>query len=149
MDQDAMVSAVELRGGWDLIGALAARDFALDVAFWSRPDGEEKSALFLASPKADEIGLGPSYKLIHDILRDAPEWGIDPFAVQVLGAGNPMAVAAADLVKPRVAAGPFAVPNPKPYQGMTRYNGRRPLGGIPADGVYIYPPWRADFNPVG
>ena len=53
-----------------------------------------------------------------------------------------MAIAAAEFIKPKLATGPFAVPNPKPYLGMTRYSGKV-FGGLEIDGAYIYPPPRA------
>ena len=147
MDQVTMVN-VNLAGGWRLLNALVGHGFPIDVAFWARLSGEEKWVLYLASPKVSELGLGASYRLIHAVLRDAPEWGIDPFTVSVLGSGNPMAKAAADLVKPKVATGPFAVSNPKPYRGMTHFNGSA-LGGVAVDGVYVYPPWEPGINPAG
>lgn len=142
-----MVSA-DLAGGWHLIGALVGRGFAVEAAFWARLSDEEKWVFYIASPYVNDHGLGAAYQLIHAILRDAPEWGVDPFAVVAVGPENPMAKAAADIVKPKVAAGPFAVPNPKPYRGLTRFGGRF-LGGIRVDGVIIYPPWEPGLNPVG
>ncbi len=147
MDQDAMVN-VSLEGGWKLIDALIGQGFEIDVAFWARLSDEEKWILYLASPKVDEFGPGDSYRLIHSVLRDAPEWGIDPFSVFVLGKNNQMAKAAEEILKPKVATGQFAIPNPKPYRGMTRYGGSS-LGGIRIDGAYIYPPWEPSINPVG
>src|SRR5947209_2454901 len=98
MDQDTVVN-VNLAGGWRLIDALVGRGFPVDVAFWAKLSDEEKWVLYLASPRVDPTvdndGLRDAYRLIHDVLRDAPEWGIDPFAVIVLGVGNPMAKAAA------------------------------------------------------
>jgi len=139
-----------LAGGWRLIDALIGRGFQIEVAFWARLSDEEKWILHLASPQVDPMvdndRLKDSYRLIHDVLRDSPQWGIDPFAVIVLGVENPMAKVAADLIKPKVATGPFAVPNPKPYRGITRFGGRS-LGGIRVDGAYIYPPWEPGINP--
>src|SRR5262249_3388433 len=118
-----------------------------ETAFWARLSDSERWVLYIASSYVDQRGPGESYRLIHAILRAAPEWGIDPFTVSVLGAGNPMADAAAELVKPKVATGPFAVANPKPYRGMTRFGGHS-LGGVPIDGAFIYPPWEPGLNPV-
>jgi len=137
-----------LDGGWRLVDSLHGRDFKVDVAFWARLTGEEKWILYLASPMVDEQGAGTSYQLIHALLREGPEWGVDPFAVIVLGVGNLMARAASDIIQPKPASGQFAVPNPKPYRGMTRYGGSS-FGGIQVDGVYIYPPWEPAMNPVG
>jgi hypothetical protein len=146
MDQNTMVG-VNLAGGSRLIDLLCGRGFAIHAAFWARLSDEERWILYLESPYVDQHGFGESYRLIHSILRDAPEWGLDPFTVTVLGVGNPMAKAAADLVKPKVAVGSFAVPNPKPYRGITRFDGGS-LGGIPVDGAFIYPPWEPEINPV-
>src|SRR5690242_12433674 len=120
MDQNTMVT-VNLDGGWRLIDALVGRGFKVESAFWARLSDEERWTLFLESPYVDDHGLGESYRLIHSMLRDAPEWGLDPFSVTVLGVGNPMAKAAADLVRPKVTTGPSAVPSPKPYRGITRF----------------------------
>lgn len=151
MDQDTMVD-VSLHGGWRLIDSLVGQGFRIDAAFWARLSDEEKWILYLASPVVDPAvdndGLREAYRLIHDVLRSAPEWGIDPFRVIVLGVEHPMAKAAADLVKSKVATGPFAVPNPKPYRGITRFNGRS-LGGHYIDGAFIYPPWEPGINPAG
>lgn len=147
-----MVSA-DLMGGWQLVDALVGRGFKVEVAFWAKLSGdEEKWVLYIVSPGVDPLaensGLREAYQLIHALLRDAPEWGIDPFVVLVLGVDHPMAKAAADLVKPKVPAGPFAVPNSKPYRGVTRSGGRS-LGGMPVEGAFIYPPWEPGLNPVG
>jgi hypothetical protein len=135
---------VNLAGGWRLIDALVGRGFKVDASFWARLSDEERWILYLASPYVDEHGPGESYRLIHSILRDAPEWGIDAFTVTVLGAGNSMAKAAAELVKPKVSTGA----NSKPYSNITRFSGSS-LGGIPVDGAFIYPSWEPGLNPVG
>ncbi len=139
---------VNLAGGWRLIDALVGRGFTVEAAFWARLSDEERWILYLSSPFVGERGPGESYRLIHAILRDAPEWGIDAFTVSVFDVGNPMANAAADLVRPKVAAGSVAVANPRPYRGVTRCGGRS-LGGTPVDGAFIYPPWEPGINPVG
>jgi hypothetical protein len=148
MDTDAVVSA-DLHGGWQLVEALARHGCEPDAAFWAMPSDEARWLLFLSSSKFDALGpYGTAYRLIHDILRDAPEWGVDPFKVMVLESGNPMAAAAAAVVGPKPSTGPLAVSNPKPYRGVTRYNGSR-LGPIPIDGAFIYPKWEPRLNPVG
>jgi hypothetical protein len=147
MDQDTMVSA-DLAGGWRLIDALARRGNPLDVAYWARLGGEDKWMLYLASPLKEQLGPGAYYQLVYGTLRDEPGCGIDPFSVNVIAPSHPMAVAAAEVVRPRVVSGPFAVPNPKPFRGVTRYGGRY-LGGVPVDGVYVYPPWEPGMDPIG
>jgi hypothetical protein len=137
-----MVS-VNMAGGWRLIDALEGRGFKVDAAFWAKLSNEGNWILYLASPYVDQHGLGAAYRLIHSILHDAPEWGIDAFTVTVFGTGNSMAEAAAELVKPKVAAGP----NPKPYRGIKRFGGGS-LGKFHVDGAFIYPPWEPGINPV-
>lgn len=139
---------VNLDGGWRLIDSLARHGFEVDAAFWAKLPDLERWVLFLASPYVDKHGLGTSYRLIHSILRDEPEWGLDAFTVTVFGSGNPMAKAAADLVKPKVATGPSAPPNPKLHHGVIPFSGGS-LGGIAVDGAFIYPPWEPGINPVG
>lgn len=137
----------ELAGGWRLIDALIGRAIQIDVALWARLSGEEKWILYLASPQVGSDGAASVYRLVHALLRDAPEWGVDPFSVIVLDVNHQMAKAAAEIIKPKVAGGPFAVPNSKPHRGMTRFQGRS-LGGIHVDGAYIYPPWEAEGNSI-
>jgi hypothetical protein len=138
-----MVS-VNLAGGGRLIDALEGRGFRVDAAFWAKLSDEGKWVLYLASPYVDQHGPGAAYRLIHSILRDAPEWGIDAFTVTVFGTGNSMAEAAAELVRPKVAAGPSAKPN----HVIKRFGGGS-LGKFHVDAAFIYPPWEPGFNPVG
>ena len=142
MDQDTMVS-VNLAGGWQLIGALEERGFAVDAGFWAKLSDDGRWILYLASPYVDQNGLGESYRLIHAILRDAPEWGIDAFSVTVLGSGNSMTEAAANLVQRKGTNGV----NPKSYRGIWRFSGGF-LGKFHVDAAFIYPPWEPGLNPV-
>ena len=116
----------KLEGGRHLIDALRAKDCGIEVAFWVKESDEEKWFLYLASPCVDEKGPGEAYRLIHAILHHAPEWGIDPFEVMVVGSGNPMAQAAVTMVKSKM------------YLGITRL-GRSVLGRVSVDGAYVYP----------
>lgn len=141
MDQDTMVR-VNLLGGWRLIGALVGRGFAVDAALWARLSGEERWVLYLESPDVGNRGLGECYRTIHAILHDAPEWGLDPFTVTVLGAGNPMARAAAALA----THNPLTVRNPS-LKEVVRFSGGT-LGGFPVEAAFIYPPWEAGINLV-
>jgi hypothetical protein len=141
-----MVS-VNLAGGGRLIDALEGRGFKIDAAFWAKLSDEGKWVLYLSSPEVDKRGLGECYRLIHAVLRDASEWGIDPFSVTVFSEGNPMAKAAAELVKPKVPAGTATGQSRRPSPRIIRLGGRS-LGGIPVDAAFIYPPWEPGFNPV-
>lgn len=147
MDQDTMVS-VDLPAGWRLVDELVGRGFPIDAAFWAKMTDEERWRLYLASPKVDELGIGESYRFIHEVLRDMPELGLDMFKVSVLSAGNTLAKAAADLVKPRVGATMTPTPSRKPYHGIRRFNGGL-FGGHYVDAAFIYPPWEPGIEPVG
>lgn len=138
---------VNVEGGWHFVAALAERQLlAVEVAFWARLTLENKWVLYIATPDVNRDGLAAAYRRLRPVWDDAPEWGIDPFTVSLIGADHPMAKAAAEYVKPKVPAGPFGVPNAKPYRGITRVNCSS-LGGIQVDGVIIYPPWEVGAHP--
>jgi hypothetical protein len=146
MDQDTVVMG-QIDGGKSLIESLRDVGFDVRTAFWARPTDDEKWFLYLASPVVDAKGLQAAYGVVHRVIRQKPELWIDPFEVRVLGENDTLAVAAREVIKPRMALGPFAVPNPKPHVGMTRFNGSS-LGGVSVDGVYIYPPSIAAVSDV-
>jgi hypothetical protein len=122
-----------LVGGRNLINALVGHGYDISAAFWVKPSDEGKWFLYLASPAVDQKGPGEVYRLIHAVLRDAPQWGIDPFDVMAVGVENPMAKAAAEIVKAKVAAGPSggAAPSILPFNGPS-------LGRYYVEGAYIY-----------
>lgn len=137
MDQDALV-VTRVEAGSRLIEALAADGFEVRSAFWAKPAADGEWFLYLASPAADDPGPEAAYQTVHRVVRQRPDLGFHPLDVRVIGMDDPMTRAAVEATKPRVAAGPFAVPNPKPYRGMTRYGGST-FGGLSVEGVLIYP----------
>ena len=144
MDHDAVVSE-QTESGKRLIQALLADGFEVRLAFWAKPTDEGKWFLYLASPVVDEKGPTAAYRLIHDVMRKVPDLWIDPLDVKVVGLNDSLTEAALAVTKPRVPAGPYAVQNPKPYPGMTRFGGST-LGGVSIDGAYIYPPLQPDVS---
>lgn len=138
MDQVTMVSPL-FDSGKRLIEALAVDAFVVAAAFWAKPTEEGKWFLYLVSPIVDDKGPAAAYRLVHDLLRKMPEQWIEPLEIRVLGMKDSLAEAALAVTKPRVSEGPFAVPNPKPFPGMTRFGGAA-LGGVSIDEAYIYPP---------
>ena len=138
MDQDTVVSEKTERGK-QLIKELAATGFEVRVAFWAKPTEERKWILYLASPFFDEKGPSAAYRHVLGLLRKMPDLWIDPFEVRLLGLNDSLTEAALAITEPKVPNSPFAVRNPKPYPGMTYFNGST-LGGISMDGAYIYPP---------
>jgi hypothetical protein len=87
----------------------------------------------------DDKGPAAVYRLVHGTLRKMPDLRIDPFEIRVIGSNDSLTEAALAVIKPRVADSPYAVRNPKPYPGMTWFDGAT-LGGMSMDGAYIYPP---------
>jgi hypothetical protein len=145
MDQDALVNE-EIDGGKRLIEALAVDGLEVRVAFWAKPTEDERWHLYLASPFVDDKGPAAAYRLVQGTLgRTADVW-IDPFDIRVIGMNDSLAEAALDLTKPKAPDSLFAVRNPRPYPGMTRFGGSS-LGGISVDGAYIYPPLQPAASP--
>jgi hypothetical protein len=137
MGQDALVDA-QVRGGEELLARLAASGFEVATAFWAKPDGEPWF-LYIATPAVDTNGPRGAYAELFSRLGPYDDTGIGLFEIRVISPSDTMAVAAMDVTRPKPARGPFAVSSPKPYAGMTRFNGSR-LGGVDVDGVLIYPP---------
>lgn len=137
MDQDTVVSE-QLESGKRFIEALAAAGFEVRVAFWAKPTEEEKWYLYLASPMVDAKGPKEAYLFVHRVLRTTPGLWIKPLEVRLVGLNDSLAEATLAVMKPKVPDSPFAVRNPKPYPGMTRFSGSS-IGGISIDGAYIYP----------
>jgi hypothetical protein len=134
MDQDTVVTEQTERGK-RLIEALTIAGFEVRVAFWAKPTDDGKWFLYLVSPIVDEQGPAVAYRFVIDLLRRTPNLWIDPFEVKVVGVNDSLAQAA--LAK--AADSLFAVWNPKPYPGMTRFGGSV-LCGVSIDGAYFYPP---------
>ena len=138
MDQDTVVSE-QTESGRRLIEALAAEGFAIQLAFWMKRTDEEDWNLYLASPAIDEQGWAGAYRFVHRVMRNMPDLWIQPLDVRLHGLDASLTEAALALTIPKFSGGPFAVQNPKPYPGMTRFGGAT-LGGFDIDGAYIYPP---------
>ena len=86
----------------------------------------------------DEKGPAAAYDLVLGVLRKQPDLWIDSFEVRVIGLEDSLAEGALAVMKPTIPSSPFAVRNPRPYPGMTRFGGPT-LGGVSIDGAYIYP----------
>jgi hypothetical protein len=141
MDQGAMVSE-QVENGKKLIQVLSSSGIDLGVAFWAQLPEEGQWFLYLSSPVVDEKGPTAAYRLVHDLLRKNPDLFIDPWEIRMVGVHDSLAEGALAAIKPRIPDGPFAIRTPKPYGGMTRFNGST-LGGVDVDGAYIYPPPQA------
>jgi|ERR1019366_1518771 hypothetical protein len=139
MAQDELVDE-QIEYGKGLINALVADGLEIPVAFWARPTEEGEWFLYLASPLVDEKGPTVVYRRALNVLRQMSGGWIDPFDLKVVGMEDTMAQAALAVTRPKNPDSPFAVLNPKPHQGMTRFGGSK-LGGVAIDGsARIYPP---------
>jgi hypothetical protein len=141
MDQDPLVTD-RITIGRRLIDALLGDNFVVKVALWAKPTEQGRWYLYLASPIVDEQGPLAAYKRLVRIMRSNPDlsppW-IDSVDVRLIGLNDSIAAAASDLLRPSVPDSPFAVQNPKPFPGMTRYGGST-LGGVDIEGAILYPP---------
>jgi len=138
MDQNVLVTD-EIESGHKLVERLVANGFDVRLAFWVKESDAGQWFLYLASPMVDEQGPAAAYRVVGPVVDSMPELGIDPFAVKVVGLNDSMTTAAQAVIRPRISDSPFAVQNPKPYPGITRFGGST-LGGVSVDGAYIYPP---------
>ena len=138
MDPYAKVNT-SLDGGAYLIDVLREHGFEIEVAFWAKLTEDRNWLLYVACPGVDECGTRDAIRTIHEAVRGMPALGIDPFEIRAIGVRDPMAVAAAEVVKPKVPTGRFADANPKWFTGPIRYTDLY-LGGMSIDGAYIYPP---------
>ena len=138
MDQDAVVNE-QAESGKRLIAAVEANGFEVRVAFWAKLTDEGNWYLYLASPFVEENGGRAAYGVVLEVLRKQPDIWIDSFEIRVIGLKDTLAKAALEVVRPRGSDSQFAVKNPRPYPGLTRFGGAS-LGGVSIDGAFIYPP---------
>ena len=127
MDQNSLVIE-ELEAGRILVDGLRMEGLEVEPSFWARLSDENTWFLYLATPLVDTDGAAATYRRVHNAIRRLPALGLDPFEMKVISPADAMAKAAIAAIQPKPATGPFAVPNPKPYTGITRFRGTS-LGG--------------------
>lgn len=144
----AKIDVVEVlvADGERLVDALASQGIDVVASFWGKPAGSESWYLHVASPYVDQHGSRETYAEINDTLRQEGIQWIDPLQIKVLGATDSLTKAAMSTLMARIPSGPFAVPNPKPYPGMTVLDDCT-LGGYEFDEVLIYPPRPTQVSP--
>jgi hypothetical protein len=112
-------------------GAKLAREFGrykpVKAAFWLKASDEEQRYLYLASDEIDDTNFDLAYGEILRLANQSQSPYLDPFRVMVIGGGDPLARAAAEIIERF------------PAQIPTRLRGQM-FGGIFVDDVYIYPP---------
>jgi hypothetical protein len=144
MDHDTVVSE-QTESGKRLFEALVKDGLDIRLAFWAKPTEVGKWFLYLATPVVDAKGPAEAYRLIFEFLRKMPDRWIEPLDIKVVGLNDSLTEAALAVTKPKAPTSPYAVQNPKPYAGMTRFGGPT-LGGVSIDGAYIYPPLQPDVS---
>ena len=137
MDQDCVVSD-QIEAGKRLMLALEANGFEIRLAFWAKPSDEMRWYLYLASPFVSQNGPLEAYRFVLDVMKNHLDLGIEFFDIKVLGLDDSLTKAGLAVMKPRVVSSPFAVNPPRPFAGMTRFNGTT-LGGLSIDGAVFYP----------
>lgn len=138
MDSNAVVNT-QLDGGAEFLKTLRAEGVEVTVAFWAKLFEGYSYSLYIASPAfGDDDEKLFAYGVLQKIFAYGPAFGIELFDVRAVGADYSMALAAAEIVRPKSARA-------KVYDGVTAFRGEK-LGGVEIDGAYIYPPPRAAVN---
>ncbi len=139
MAQDTLLTN-EVDAGRQLIARLHGVGFDVNLAFWLNETDSGRWFLYLASPLVDVQGPAAAYRIVLPIIESAPELGIDPFAVKVVGVDDSMAAAAREVLSPRLFQNPLTQ-SPRLHSGMIRFGGSE-LAGVSIDGAYIYSPYQ-------
>jgi hypothetical protein len=96
------------------------------AAFWLRTNDEEWWYLYVASEEFDDKRLDVGYGEVVRLAAESPDPNFDPFRVKLIGATDPLATAARDVLR----RFPGRIP--------TRIH-RSNFGGVGVEDVYIYP----------
>lgn len=116
----------QIEDGQRLLDRLQERGFAVLAACWMKPVEEGRWCLFIASPVRDQKGPLAGYGEVIDALRALGQVWIDSSDITLVGERHPLV----RDVRNALQRAPGWVP--------MRYAGEQ-FGGIPADGVYVYP----------
>jgi len=127
MDQGPLVSD-EIDAGDDLV-----RDFdnfqPVKVAFWLKASDDQIRYLYIASDRIDDTNFRVAYGEVLRLAADLRKSGrgyLNPFRVKVVGAANPLAKAALELIQQ------YPPGSPAELDETT-------FGGISVDDAYVYP----------
>ena len=96
MDQETLVRE-QVDGGAKVLARLVEMGLDLNAAFWAKTEEAGRWYLYLAIPAVKTTGVRPvlaaAYQAIDDLagLWSHPFEVIDPFAIRVLDASDPMA----------------------------------------------------------
>src|SRR5262249_16861018 len=113
--------------GKALVECLRNKGFDVTVSGWTQSSEEGDWSLYIASKDVDDRGLAEAYRTVYTTIKANPEFGIDPFEVNLVGRQNPIAK---DLLDIRGAGG-----------GNMATRSRRPrLGHMSVEETYVYAP---------
>jgi hypothetical protein len=118
-----------LAGGREFLRALAAHEIEVRAACWlSATYNDDKWFLMIATPvaEADVRERGLALIEMHKLLRNDPQWGIDPDDVQLVPSNHLIVSEVEPLLKGRMGATAVQF-----YGAM--------LGGRRVTDAYIYP----------
>jgi hypothetical protein len=129
MDTETLVDK-QIEDGQKFLEALARHGVEVAGAFWLARSDEGKWELYIVTPLVDREGLGPAYLAMHPAYREMPQpFRLYPYLTRLIGPSHPMAK---DILAFTSRAGnPWSFP--LQWSSLT-------VGGVPTEGVYIYPP---------
>jgi hypothetical protein len=102
------------------------RHFPVQIAFWVRESDENEWFLYVASEEISDDNRHENYGRVVEAAYGISDPHFDMFRVKLISAADPLASAA------------LALRRRYPGRVPMRFDGRR-FGGLPVDGVYIYP----------
>jgi len=124
MDQSALVSERIAAGARFLAGL--QKTLPVQVAFWLKSSEETEGHLYVASDQVTDKNIDTAYGEVLRVLLAMPNPWLDPFQVKLIGAEDPLAQAARNVLRRYPGRGPAGV------HGQI-------FGGMSVDEVYIYP----------
>jgi hypothetical protein len=125
MDQTPLVAG-EIEAGRELVARLDTIT-PIRAAFWAREIDESRWYLYIASDRFHGPCLAEGYRDVFEAIHAMDRKDLDPFQVKLIGADDPLALAARDIQE--------RYPDLLP----TRL-GTQVFGGMSVGGVYLYPP---------
>ena len=102
------------------------KHYPVQAAFWLLESEATRWYLYVASDQITDDNFDVAYGEVMKVSETIRDPWFDPFRVKLIGADDPLARAALDVLRS--------------YPGSlaTNFNGTR-FGGVSVDGVYIYP----------
>ncbi len=125
MDQDALVIE-QIDEGTKFLNEFGKK-YPVRIAMWMKPSEDAQWYLHVVSDQIDDKNIDDAYREVLRLNRPFSSPYFDAFRIKLIGADDSTAMAALDIHR-RYSA-----------RISTRV-GRSNFGGMPVEGVYIYPP---------